>query len=105
MEMNKAIIAVLVMAVVTYIPRAIPLVLYRKKIKSRWLRSFLYYVPYTVLGAMVFPAILYSTNSIITSLAGFGVAILLAYLEKGLLHVATASIIAVYLCERILNFF
>lgn len=50
--------AVLVMAVVTYLPRALPLTLLRRPVKSRFLRSFLYYMPFAVLGAMTFPAIL-----------------------------------------------
>lgn len=102
MQMSKAIIAVLVMAVVTYIPRALPLVFYRKKINSKWVRSFLYYVPYSVLGAMIFPAILNSTNNIITSIAGLTIAIILSYLGKGLMQVATYSILSVYICEKIL---
>ncbi len=97
MSSSKAIIAVLVMALVTYIPRALPLTLYRRKIKSPWLKSFLYYVPYAVLGAMVFPSILYSTQSMRASLAGLVVAVGLAFLEKGLLIVATGGIMAVYI--------
>ena len=94
---RKAIIAVLVMALVTYIPRALPLTLYRKKIKSQLLNSFLYYVPYAVLGAMVFPAILYSTQSTRASVVGLIVAVILAFLEKDLLVVAIGSIAAVYI--------
>lgn len=94
---NKAFIAVFLMALVTYIPRALPLTLYRKKIKSPWLKSFLYYVPYAVLGAMVFPSILYSTQSMKASIVGFIIATLLAFLEKSLLVVAIGAIIAVYI--------
>ena len=97
MNPYKAVIAVLVMAVVTYIPRALPLTFFKKKIKSPWLLSFLYYVPYAVLGAMVFPAILYSTESIHTAVVGLVVAMILAFLEKDLLIVAIGSIIAVYM--------
>lgn len=99
MSSTKAIIAVLVMALVTYIPRALPLTLYRKKIKSPWLKSFLYYVPYAVLGAMIFPSILYSTQSMRASLAGLIVAVILAILDKGLLIVATGGIITVYIAS------
>ena len=97
MNPYKAVIAVLVMAIVTYIPRALPLTFFKKKIKSPWLLSFLYYVPYAVLGAMVFPAILYSTESIQTAVVGLVVAMILAFLEKDLLIVAIGSIIAVYI--------
>ena len=58
------------MAGVTYLIRVIPLVLVRKKIKNRLLNSFLYYIPYTVLAAMTFPAILYATGSMISAVAG-----------------------------------
>ena len=60
----------IVMAGVTYLIRVIPLVLVRKKIKNRLLNSFLYYIPYTVLAAMTFPAILYATGSMISAVAG-----------------------------------
>ena len=47
-----------VMAVTTYLIRMLPLTLFQKKIRNRYLRSFLYYVPYACLAAMTFPAIL-----------------------------------------------
>ena len=53
-----------VMAGVTYLIRMLPLTVFQKKIKNRFIRSFLYYIPYAVLGAMTFPAILYSTGSV-----------------------------------------
>ena len=92
----KAVLAVLVMATVTYITRALPLTFFRKKIKSPWLHSFLYYVPYAVLGAMIFPTILYSTGNIQTAVIGFGVAMVLAFLEKDLLVVAIGGVLAAY---------
>ncbi|NLL71474.1 MAG: AzlD domain-containing protein [Epulopiscium sp.] len=95
----KTILAVLIMAIVTYIPRALPLTFFRKKIESPWIRSFLYYVPYAVLGAMIFPAILYSTQSTVAATLGLFIAILLAFLEKNLVVVAMGSIFVVYLCE------
>ena len=52
----KMIALMAVMAIVTYIIRALPITLFRKEIKSKWLKSFLYYIPYAVLGAMTFPA-------------------------------------------------
>ena len=58
------------MAIVTYIPRMLPLAIFRKKIKSRFIRSFLAYVPYAVLAAMTFPEILYSTSNMISAVAG-----------------------------------
>ena len=80
-----------VMAVVTYLIRMLPLAFMRRKIKNRFLLSFLRYVPYAVLGAMTFPAILSSTGTLWSTLAGLAVALLLAYREKSLLTVALAA--------------
>jgi len=63
---GKVAIYILIMALVTYLIRMIPFVLIRKKIKSRYIRNFLYYIPYAVLGAMTIPEIFYSTGDRIT---------------------------------------
>ncbi len=97
MNNSKAIIAVIVMAGVTYITRALPLTFFRRKIRSVWLQSFLYYVPYAVLGAMVFPTILYATGNIHTASAGFIVAMVLAFYEQDLLLVAIGGVVTGYL--------
>lgn len=91
-----------VMAGVTYLIRMLPLTLFQKKIKNRYLRSFLYYVPYACLAAMTFPAILYSSASLLSAAAGFLVAILLSLREKSLLTVAVSACAAVFVVERIL---
>ena len=75
-------IYIAVMALVTYLIRVIPFALFRKKIKSRLLQSFLYYVPYAVLSAMTIPAIFYSTGNMTTALVGTAVALALAYFDK-----------------------
>ena len=75
----------------TYLIRMLPLAFMRRKIKNRFLLSFLRYVPYAVLGAMTFPAILSSTGTLWSALAGLAVALLLAYREKSLLTVALAA--------------
>jgi len=72
-------------------------VAFRKKIRSRFVKSFLYYVPYAVLGAMTFPAIIYSTGSIPTALVGLVVALLLAWKEKSLLTVALCASAAAFI--------
>ena len=97
--------AVAVMALVTYIPRMIPLTFMRKKITSRFVRSFLYYMPYAVLTAMTLPAILYSTSGMASALVGMAVAVILAYRDKGLLIVALGAVAAVFVTERLLLFF
>ena len=85
-----------VMAGTTYLIRALPMLLVRKKIKNRFVQSFLYYVPYAVLAAMTVPAILESTASAVSAMAGLLVAVLLSYLGAGLLPVALAACGAVF---------
>lgn len=97
--MSRIVIAVLVMAIITYIPRVAPMILIQKRLKSRVLRSFLYYVPYAALGAMTFPAILYSTGNVTSAVVGMVVALVLAFFERGLLQVAVGAIVAVYLMQ------
>lgn len=86
-----------VMAGVTYLIRVIPFTLFRKKIRSPFFRSLLHYIPYAVLSAMTIPAILTSTGSLATSLAGTIVAVVLAYLGKPLIVVALAGSAAAFL--------
>ncbi|MCM1505725.1 MAG: AzlD domain-containing protein [Ruminococcus flavefaciens] len=80
-----------VMAVVTYLIRMIPFTFFRKKIKSRFFRSFLYYIPYAVLSAMTIPAIFYSTGNIITAIAGTVTAFVLSYFNLPLIVVALSA--------------
>lgn len=97
--MSRVAIAVLVMAIVTYIPRVAPMALVQGRLKSRFLRSFLDHVPYAALGAMTFPAILYSTGNVASAVVGMVIALTMAYLERGLLQVAIGAIIAVYIVQ------
>lgn len=91
-----------VMALVTYLIRVIPLTVFRKKIENRYVQSFLYYVPYTCLTAMTFPAILYATASVWSALAGVAVAAVLAFYNKSLVTVAAFACLAVFAAEQIL---
>lgn len=100
--MLKPFIAVLLMALVTYLPRVLPLVLFRKEIKSTFIKSFLKYVPYAVLGALTFPDIIYSTGNYKTAIIGTMVALFLAFREKSLVIVAVGAIIAVYVSGLII---
>lgn len=97
--MSKVLLAVLLMAVVTYVPRVLPITIFTWKIESRFFKSFLYYTPFAVLGAMTFPSILSSTSNFYGSLVGLVVALLLAYYEQGLMKVALGAVLVVYLCE------
>ncbi len=86
-----------VMAGVTYLIRMIPFTLFRKKIKSRFIQSVLYYIPYAVLSAMTFPAIFYSTDNTVTAVVGTVIAIILAYFKLPLTVVALAACAAAYI--------
>lgn len=100
----RFLIYVAVMALTTYLIRALPLILLKKPIKSRFLRSFLHYVPPACLAAMTFPAILYATEHPVSGLAGLAVGIFLALKKGSLLLVAAASCGTVLLLELLLRF-
>ena len=91
------------MAITTYLIRVLPLTIFRKPIKSRFLRSFLHYVPYACLTAMTFPAILSSTASILSGAAALIVAVILAYKGKSLIVVALSSSAAVLAVEFLMS--
>ena len=98
---DDLVICMGIMAGTTYLIRVIPMAVFRKKITNRFLRSFLSYMPYAVLSAMTFPAILYCTGSVPSAAAGCGAAVILAYLDKGLLTVAVGAAATVLLASGI----
>lgn len=102
MPFEEFIPFLLVMAGVTYLVRVIPLILFKKKITNRFLNSFLHYVPYAVLAAMTFPAILYATNSIVSGVVGLITALILAYFGRSLLTVALGACTSVLIVELIM---
>ena len=91
-----------VMAGVTYLIRMLPLTVFRKEIKSVFIRSFLHYVPYAVLAAMTIPGILTSTGNIWTALAGLAVAFMMAWRGMSLLSVAIGACVAVAAAQGIM---
>ncbi|MBR3928323.1 MAG: AzlD domain-containing protein [Clostridia bacterium] len=95
----KCYLYILVMALVTYLIRAIPFVLFRKQIKSRFIKSLLYYLPYAVLTAMTIPDIFTSTGSTLTAAVGCLAAVVFALLGKSLLTVAVAACMAAFLTD------
>lgn len=99
---NEVLIAILVMAAVTYLIRVLPLIFLRKPIRSRVFKSFLYYVPYVTLSVMTVPAIFTATSSPVSGGIGLITAVVLAYRRASLLQVASAACAAVYLIEFIL---
>ena len=91
------------MALTTYLIRVLPMTLFRKPIRSRFVRSFLHYVPYACLTAMTFPAILSSTASLVSGAAALIVAVMLAFRGKSLIVVALSSSAAVLVTEWVMR--
>ena len=97
----QILLYVAVMALTTYLVRMIPLVAFRKKITSRFARSFFYYIPYAVLSAMTFPAIFYSTGNVVSAAVGVAVAMLLAFFRQSLIVVSLSACLAAFLVNLI----
>lgn len=100
--MNNVWIYILIMALVSYAIRALPLTLIQKQIKNRFIRSFLYYVPYVTLAVMTFPAIVQATQSPIAGIAALLVGIVCAYFGLGLFPVAVSCCAVVLILELFL---
>lgn len=93
---------IIVMALVTYLIRVLPLTLIRREIKNRTIRSFLFYVPYVTLAVMTFPAILEATGSTASAALGFAAAVLMACRRASLVQVSAVSCAAVFAAELLL---
>ncbi len=102
MKLGEMTVMILVMAAVTYLIRMIPFAFFRKKIKSVYLRSVLFYIPYAVLSAMTFPYIFYSTGNFWTAFIGTAVAITAAACKRSLLTVAICACLAVLIAGFII---
>lgn len=94
---------IIVMAVVTYLIRMIPLTVFRKKVENKYIKSFLYYVPYACLTAMTLPAVFYATGSFWSAFAGAAVAVILALKNRSLVTVAAGACVAVFAAEQIVR--
>ena len=103
--MTNTISAIFLMAIVTYLIRVIPLVLIRREIKNKTIRSFLYYVPYVTLSVMTFTAILTATGSIISAILALTVAVVLSLRGCKLPVVAAAACSMVLISEMIISIF
>lgn len=95
------ILSILIMALVTYVIRALPLTVFRKKIESPFIKRFLYYIPYSVLAAMTIPAVFSSTETPHGSIAGFIAAVIMAASGKSLPLTAAAAVLAALITEFI----
>ncbi len=99
--MHNTYIYILVMAVVTYIVRVIPLVFFKNEIKSVFIKSFLHYVPYVTLSVMTFPAIITASGNSLWGVIGFAVAIIVSLIKGSLPLVASCCCLAVYISSLI----
>ena len=95
----KTYLYLFVMALTTYLIRVLPLTLIRKPIRSQFLRSFLYYVPYVTLAVMTFPAIMTVTQSPIAGAAAMVVGIVSAWCGLGLFPVSLICCATVFVLE------
>ncbi len=98
---HNIVIYIAVMASVTFLIRVLPLTLIRKQITNRFLRSFLYYVPYVTLSVMTFPAILHATESPWAALLALAAGAVAAWFGLGLFRVSVACLLTVLLSELI----
>ena len=101
---TEFIVYLLVMAGVTYLVRLLPMLFIRRKITNRLVRSFLYYIPYTVLAVMTIPAVFYSTSSLVSAAVGVAVAVTLAFFDRGLVTVAGFGALSVFAVELVMLF-
>lgn len=102
MNNKEFFIYLIIMALSTYLIRAIPFVAFSKKIKNRFVRSFLYYIPYTVLTVMTIPAAFFATGSVVCAAIGIAVAIVVAILSKNLLLTAAAASVTVFIAQVVI---
>lgn len=103
MTFARILLMIFVMAFVTYLIRMLPFVIFRKKIKSQFLQSFLYYIPYGVLSAMTVPYIFYSTGNIYSAVMGTIVAVILAIKSKSLIVVALCACATAYFTDLVMT--
>lgn len=99
------VLMVLVMAGVTYLIRMIPMAFFHKKIKSNFIKSLLYYVPYAVLTAMTFPAVFFVTGNVYSGIIGTCVAFLGAVSKRSLVIVAILSVLSILIFDYSLLLF
>ena len=102
---NKSYFCYLIlMALSTYLIRALPFALVKNKIENTFIKSFLAYIPYSVLTAMTIPAIFYAPNSVVAASVGLFVAVMLSLRNASLMTVAFLASLTVFVCELVIPF-
>lgn len=104
MDSKQFLLYLVVMAGTTYLVRALPFAAVRKKIKNRFIRSFLYYIPYTVLTVMIFPGALFATDYILSAAVGLVIAVAVAIASKNLTLTAASACVFVYITETVIKY-
>jgi len=87
----NTVLLIAIMALTTYLVRALPLLLFRKKVENRFVKSLLHYLPYAILAAMTVPAMFFAAGDVRSGVVGFAAAFLLALREKSLVAIALAA--------------
>lgn len=103
MSNTQFFIYLLILSSVTYLIRVIPFVLFKEKINNRFVKSFLYYIPYAVLTCMTVPAIVYAPDVKLAAIAGLVVAVIVALRDKSLTFVAVAACMTVFAVETVVS--
>ncbi len=96
---RRVYMSLIIMILTVYSIRVIPFIIFRKEIKNKWIRSFLYYVPYVTLSVMTFPAIINATSSVWAGAAALGTGIVISLIGGDLFTVAISACVAVFLTE------
>ena len=104
MNDRRVLICIFVMALVTYLIRMIPVTFFRREITGRFMKSFLYYVPYACLAAMTFPAILLAPGNLTAGFLALAAALVSAWKRCSLVTVALCACGAVFVAELVQMF-
>lgn len=94
--MKYYLLCVLVMFIVSFLPRVIPMVFFRKKVKNKFFKPFLYYMPYAVLAALTFPAVFFCTDSVPVAAIVTAVALILSFFRLNMALVAAIGVILAF---------
>ena len=98
---NKFLIAIiLLMFLISYLMKMVPMVFCKGKIKNKFLNSFLYYIPFAVITSMTIPEVFHSTSSIISASCGVALAVVLGLMGQSLLVIALSSTVIVFIVEN-----
>lgn len=101
--MNHSVfVYILIAALVSLVIRALPTTVMRKQITNRFIRSFLYYVPYVTLAVMTFPAITEATKNPVAGYAALLTGILVAWFRKNLFETAIVCCLTVLITEMMI---